>query len=70
MPLEVGMQIGVYSVIAKIGEGGMGQVYRVRCEGETKILIRSQEAFAAREKWAHVPNCSHGRADQPGHCGL
>ena len=34
MPFEVGMQIGVYSVIAKIGEGGMGEVYQAR---DTKL---------------------------------
>ena len=28
MPLQPGSTLGSYSVIAKIGEGGMGQVYR------------------------------------------
>jgi hypothetical protein len=27
MPLTTGIRLGVYSVTAKIGEGGMGEVY-------------------------------------------
>ncbi len=34
MPLQPGARLGVYEVSAKIGEGGMGEVYQAR---DTKL---------------------------------
>ena len=34
MPLSPGARLGSYDVIAKIGEGGMGEVYQAR---DTKL---------------------------------
>ncbi len=36
MALQVGSRLGHYDVTALIGEGGMGQVYRVRTPNENR----------------------------------
>ena len=57
MPLKPGTTLGSYSVTAKIGEGGMGQVYRgtdtkLNCQVALKIL---PEAFASDPDRGPVP---------------
>ncbi len=39
MPIEPGTTVGPYAVNAKIGKGGMGEVYRAR---DTKLERRAQ----------------------------
>ena len=54
MALQSGTRIGVYEVVAAIGAGGMGEVYRAR---DTKLnrdvaLKTLPDAFAAdAERW-------------------
>ena len=64
MPLEPGTRLGPYAVTAKIGEGGMGQVYRAR---DTKLdrnvvlkvfppaFIEDPDRLARFERDAKVP---------------
>ena len=51
MPLQPGSTLGPYEVTAKIGQGGMGEVYRARDTklGRDVALKVLPDVFASRE---------------------
>ena len=61
--METGARIGIYEVIAKLGEGGMGEVYRARDSRLQRdvalkilpeILAADQERLARFQREAQV----------------
>src|SRR5579863_184467 len=56
MPLQPGDQLGPYEILAPIGKGGMGEVYRARDERlhrevAVKVLPQAFAADAVRERF-------------------
>ena len=51
MPLESGTAVGVYEVTAKIGEGGMGEVYRAPIAGGSAVLVGEIEGGPIGASW-------------------
>ncbi len=47
MPLSPGTRLGVYEVSAKIGEGGMGEVYQAVAPKITAFTAASPAAWPA-----------------------
>ena len=52
MPLNTGDRVGSYEVSAKIGEGGMGEVYRVIAAGLLLLLWTAAGAQGGQDDWA------------------
>ena len=71
MPLTPGTTLGPYAVTAKIGSGGMGEVYRAR---DTKLdrdvaLKVLHEAFTSDpDRLARFEALLHGSATEPIRC--
>ena len=68
MPLELGTTLGPYAVTAKIGEGGMGEVYRARdtkLDRDVALKVLPQaftddpDRLARFEREAKVPDKCH-----------
>ena len=53
MPLEPGTTLGPYAVTAKIGEGGMGEVYRQEREGASAVPL---QAMTCIERASEIPS--------------
>ncbi len=52
MPLNVGDRLGHYDVTAKIGEGGMGEVYRARDTNLDRDVAIKEQAAAKQSEHA------------------
>jgi hypothetical protein len=72
MELTQGQQLGHYRIDAKIGQGGMGSVYRAtdsRLDREVAIKVRVASrcaAWFAMSRWTLRARSTSGSASPPG----
>ena len=51
MPLQPGSRLGPYAVIAKIGEGGIGEAYRARdTKLDRDVALKSRQPIRKRDR--------------------
>src|SRR5215469_5969356 len=55
MPLPAGTHVGPYEILALIGAGGMGEVYRARYQAKTRGGTESAARALHRRPRAHGP---------------
>jgi serine/threonine protein kinase len=54
MPLSVGDRLGAYEILAPIGAGGMGEVYRARdteLKRDVALKVCRKSSLATRSAW-------------------
>ena len=56
MPLSPGTTLGPYAVTAKIGEGGMGEVYRARdTKLDRDVALKGTLSCFGRDRTSPIP---------------